>query len=138
VLDARGTSSGKKNYDLIMPDARGHGLSEAPEAGYDDEDRAADLAGFIQALELGRPALIGHSMGAATTAVMAVRYPEQVCCMVLEDPAWFDEETPRTRGRMNFDQVLEQKTWPLQLSTVKNADRNRFQENLLTCGWTVV
>jgi N-formylmaleamate deformylase len=104
----------EKDYDLIMPDARGHGLSEAPEKGYDDENRAADLAGFIRAMELGRPALMGHSMGAATTAMAAVRYPELARCIVLEDPAWFDEDIPRRRPRMNFAEIIEQGSRPLK------------------------
>ena len=102
-----------KDYDLLMPDARGHGLSDAPEEGYDDENRAADLAGFIRAMELGRPALIGHSMGAATTAMAAVRYPELAHCIVLEDPAWFDEDAPRPQPRMDFAQIIEQGSRPL-------------------------
>jgi N-formylmaleamate deformylase len=113
----------EKNYDLIMPDARGHGLSDAPGEGYDDEDRAADLAGFIQALELNRPALIGHSMGAATTAMTAVRYPGLVGCIVLEDPPWFDEDSPRARPRIDFDQIIEQKSKSLE--ELKAFGRNR-------------
>ena len=58
----------EKDYDVIMADARGHGLSDAPESGYSAEDHAADLAGLIQALHLDKPALMGHSMGAATVA----------------------------------------------------------------------
>ncbi|MCP4687120.1 MAG: alpha/beta hydrolase, partial [Desulfobacterales bacterium] len=60
----------EKDYDVVMYDARGHGLSDAPEAGYSAEDHAADLAGLIQALELKdpRPVLMGHSMGASTAA----------------------------------------------------------------------
>lgn len=45
----------EKDYDLIMMDARGHGLSDTPEMGYTPADRAADLAGFIQALGLEKP-----------------------------------------------------------------------------------
>jgi len=47
-----------------ITDARGHGLSNAPENGYSSSDHAADLAGFIDALGLERPAVGGHSMGA--------------------------------------------------------------------------
>jgi len=77
-------------YDVIMPDARGHGFSDAPDEGYSPEDQAADLAGLIQALGLKkpRPVLIGHSMGAATTAATAADYPELVRCAILEDPPW--------------------------------------------------
>src|SRR5437899_12400196 len=64
------------DYDVIMPDARGHGLSDAPESGYDHETRAADLASFIEALKLERPVVGGHSMGASQTLRFAAAYPD--------------------------------------------------------------
>ena len=78
-------------YDVIMVDARGHGLSEAAEEGYGDAGRAADLAGLIRALGLQRPAVVGHSMGAATAAVAAANYPDLIGAVVLEDPPWREE-----------------------------------------------
>src|SRR4051794_8028698 len=54
------------DYDVIMIDARGHGQSDAPAEGYGSAEHAADVAGVIAALGLRRPALLGHSMGAAT------------------------------------------------------------------------
>src|SRR5690349_5016852 len=60
----------EQDYDVIMVDARGHGLSEAPEQGYGHDQQAADLAGAIDALGLRRPAVLGHSMGAATTLAL--------------------------------------------------------------------
>ncbi|MDI7276149.1 MAG: alpha/beta hydrolase [Anaerolineae bacterium] len=79
------------DYDCIMVDARGHGLSEAPASGYAPLDHAADVAGLIGALDLVKPVLIGHSMGAATAAVTAGGWPERVGAVVLEDPPWFAE-----------------------------------------------
>ncbi|MBN1579883.1 MAG: alpha/beta fold hydrolase, partial [Anaerolineae bacterium] len=81
------------DYDLIMPDARGHGLSSAPEDGYDDEVRAADIARFVMALGLEKPALMGHSMGGASTAMAVANFGDLFSCAVLEDPPWFDENT---------------------------------------------
>src|SRR5947209_20441227 len=65
----------ESEYDVIMPDARGHGLSEAPETGYTSEDRAADIAGLIEALRLDKPAIGGHSMGGSTAFYVAANYP---------------------------------------------------------------
>ena len=76
----------EKDYDLIMYDARGHGLSAAPEDGYGAEEHAADLIHLIQALALEKPHLIGHSMGAATVAMAIAHRPELVGRAVLEDP----------------------------------------------------
>ena len=42
----------EKDYDVFMVDARGHGLTDAPEEGYSTEDRADDVAAFVQALTL--------------------------------------------------------------------------------------
>ncbi|MCB0186070.1 MAG: alpha/beta fold hydrolase, partial [Caldilineaceae bacterium] len=46
-------------FNVIMVDARGHGYSDKPERGYRSTDHAADIAGLIDALDLGQPALIG-------------------------------------------------------------------------------
>ncbi len=75
-------------YEIVVPDSRGHGLSEAPEFGYGVEDRAGDVAGIIQALGLNQPVLIGHALGAETAVGTAALYPELVRAIVLEDPPW--------------------------------------------------
>ena len=92
----------ESDYDVIMPDARGHGLSEAVEAGYSSKERAADLAGLIEALRLDKPAVGGHSMGAQTTFRLAADYPNLLRCAVLEDPG-FRPANPRPNegGRPN-------------------------------------
>ena len=76
------------DYDLIMVDARGHGLSDKPESGYTIDDHAADVAGLIQDLGLDKPAVMGHSMGAATATTLGAMYPTLVGCLILEDPPW--------------------------------------------------
>ena len=77
-------------YDVIMVDARGHGRSDAPEQGYGPVEQAADLHGVIAGLGLQRPAILGHSMGAATSLVLAGTYPDVPGAILLEDPpAWW-------------------------------------------------
>ena len=75
-------------YDLIMVDARGHGLSDKPETGYAPEDHARDLAGAIKALGIEKPIVMGHSMGAVTASYLCADYPELVRAAILEDPVW--------------------------------------------------
>ena len=78
------------DYDAIMVDARGHGRSEAPATGFDPGEQAADLAGLIAALELEKPAVLGHSMGAATALALAGAYQTLPGAILLEDPpAWW-------------------------------------------------
>lgn len=75
-------------YDVIMPDMRGHGLSARVQPG-ENVDMAADLAEIIRALELKRPIICGHSMGATVTYQIGVRFPDLASALVLEDPAWW-------------------------------------------------
>ncbi len=80
----------ESDYDVIMPDARGHGFSEAPERGYSPAEQAADLKGIIEALDLHKPLILGHSMGAVTTMTLAGLYPDVPGAILLEDPpAWW-------------------------------------------------
>lgn len=93
----------EQDYDLIMVDARGHGRSSAPAAGYDNADHAADVAGLIQTLRLHQPVLIGHSMGAIISATLAANHPELVRAVGLEDPPWrLDPEVQPTAERLAF------------------------------------
>jgi N-formylmaleamate deformylase len=91
------------DYDVIMVDARGHGRSEATEGGYDPATQADDLAGLIEALGLRKPAVLGHSMGAATALVLAGNHPDVLGAILLEDPpAWWTPwyETVDARERV--------------------------------------
>ncbi|MDX1933870.1 MAG: alpha/beta hydrolase [Capsulimonadales bacterium] len=72
-------------FDVVLPDARGHGKSDAPEEGYGLLDLANDLAAVLTALELRKPALLGHSMGGATSFVLAGTRPELPGAILIED-----------------------------------------------------
>jgi N-formylmaleamate deformylase len=74
------------DYDVIMPDARHHGSSDSPDQPFSILDLADDLAGVITALDLQRPILLGHSLGAITTLLLAGRYPQLPRAILLEDP----------------------------------------------------
>jgi N-formylmaleamate deformylase len=85
-------------YDVVMPDMRGHGLSARMRPG-DDVDMAADLAGLIRGLGLRRPIVGGHSMGAAVTYQTGVRFPELADALILEDPPWWLDRPVPPPGR---------------------------------------
>ena len=76
----------EKDYDLILPDARGHGKSASGKKDYSTQARVADLLGLIQALKLDRPVVGGHSMGADTSLHLAAEYPSLTRGIFLEDP----------------------------------------------------
>ena len=83
------------DYDVVMPDARGHGNSSAPGQGYCYENLAADVLSLIEALGLTTPVLIGHSMGGMTAAVIANRDPKRLRGLVLADPTFLTPERHR-------------------------------------------
>ena len=74
------------DYDLILPDARGHGRSGSGKGDYSTEARVEDLARLIRALNLDQPVVGGHSMGADTAMSLAATHPELVRGVFLEDP----------------------------------------------------
>ncbi len=88
------------DYDVIMPDMRGHGRSTRV-AIDDNVDMAADVADLIRKLELARPIVGGHSMGAMVTYQLGLRFPELVSALFLEDPAWRISWPERAPGEEN-------------------------------------
>jgi pimeloyl-ACP methyl ester carboxylesterase len=74
-------------YDIVMFDARGHGLSDPPTANDPADVQVEDLAGLIRALKIDKPILMGHSMGSASVAHFAAKYPDVPRAVILEDPA---------------------------------------------------
>jgi N-formylmaleamate deformylase len=105
-------------YDMILPDARGHGLSDKPVTGYAPQDHAADVAGLIRGLGLNRPILIGHSMGGGVSATVAALYPDLVSGVILEDPPWrpgSDEGTPEEQAERAAEwrkEIIDRKSMP--------------------------
>ncbi len=75
-------------YDILMPDARGHGLSARVARG-EHIDQAADLAALMGELGVSKAVVAGHSMGASIATDLAARFPQLVRALVLEDPGWF-------------------------------------------------
>ncbi|MBK7192034.1 MAG: alpha/beta hydrolase [Myxococcales bacterium] len=92
-------------FDVVMPDARGHGGSSAPASGYTYDDHAGDVAGLIAALGLTRPVVVGHSMGGMTAAVVASRAGAALRGVVLVDPTFL---SPARQREVYASDVAEQ------------------------------
>lgn len=74
-------------YRLIALDRPGSGYSTRPNR-FDGRlsEQARLIAGFIDALALERPLLVGHSLGGAVALATALRYPERIAGLVLLSP----------------------------------------------------
>lgn len=74
-------------FDVVMPDCRGHGLTQTTVKSYTMSEVCDDIAALIKSLRDGPAALvIGHSMGGLVATELAARYPELVEVLILEDP----------------------------------------------------
>jgi pimeloyl-ACP methyl ester carboxylesterase len=82
-------------FDVVMPDARGHGDSSAPRDGYRYDDHANDVVDLVRGLGLSRPVLLGHSMGGMTAAVVASRGRGILRGLILVDPTFLSPERQR-------------------------------------------
>ncbi|MGE5248644.1 MAG: alpha/beta fold hydrolase [Bacteroidota bacterium] len=69
---------------VIAIDARGHGLSDKPAAGYEMDCLVQDLETALEVLKVtDRMVLVGHSFGGAIAAEYALRHPERVERLIL-------------------------------------------------------
>ncbi len=107
------------NYDVIMVDTRGHGLSSRTETDYTWKALADDLYKFIIALELEKPFILGHSLGAMTALIFASHYPDVPKAVLLEDPPnmWIPVTTS--------PQEAEQRMAEFRKSIINRRDQSR-------------
>ncbi len=80
------------SYDVVVIDLRGHGMSDKPETGYDLESMAEDLFWVVKTLNLIKPVVLGHSLGANVAIEFARQNPGLLRGIILEDPPWRMEE----------------------------------------------
>src|SRR4030042_3051091 len=95
-----------KKYDVIMPDAQGHGLSDRLGTGITYENHLHQTVALVEELGLKRPLIMGHSMGAGTAVNIAVEYPSLPKAIILEDPAW---RLPESLESQNDQEKVKQR-----------------------------
>ncbi len=80
---------GKLRHDfrVVILDRPGSGYSTRPAgASATISAQARILSRFCEALKLGRPLIVGHSLGGAITLALALNHPEQVAGLALLAP----------------------------------------------------
>jgi pimeloyl-ACP methyl ester carboxylesterase len=120
-----------ERYRVVALDQRGHGLSDRPTDGYGFDKMVGDLLRLIDALELERPALVGHSWGGNVALELAARHPDVVRALVLVDGGFI--ELSAQPGR-DWDSVrvdlappdLTHLTFAELLERARNGDAARY------------
>ena len=127
-------------WHVFALDHRGHGGSGWVGDGYGAGAYASDAAAFLEANAGAPAAVIGHSLGARTAALLAADRPELVRALVLEDPPMrpprpdaprgvgsrFAEERQLLANTRDFDELLEglRRIYP-EADDAENRDRAR-------------
>jgi 3-oxoadipate enol-lactonase len=80
---------------VFMLDLRGHGKSDRIRGRFEIADLADDVASVLDAVGVGRVAVVGYSMGGMTAQELARRHPARVERLVLAATAAKPVWTPR-------------------------------------------
>lgn len=86
---SRVAKSLENDFNIIMPDARGHGKSVSFHNEFTYKEMINDTVELIEYLEVAPIILMGHSMGAQIATELGARFPNLVKKLVLEDPGYY-------------------------------------------------
>jgi pimeloyl-ACP methyl ester carboxylesterase len=118
------------SFRVVVPDNRGHGESSNTgiEADYTLDLLAADLDGFIEALELDDIHLLGHSLGGMVVMRYALLRPEKLASLILMDTTPAPLNLPS--DKQEFVRATIQKSGLLGLAELqKAASKSREVQN---------
>jgi 4,5:9,10-diseco-3-hydroxy-5,9,17-trioxoandrosta-1(10),2-diene-4-oate hydrolase len=83
-------------FSVYAVDLPGHGLSGKPLGSYALDFTSEFIVHFMQALEIERANLVGHSLGAVVCLNLAISFPEKINKLVLVDAAGLSKKVPLT------------------------------------------
>jgi pimeloyl-ACP methyl ester carboxylesterase len=123
-------------FHIYALDQRGHGDSDRPEQGYRMADFAADTLAFMDALDLPRATLVGHSMGTLVALQAALMAPERVARLVLIGAA----ASARTAAVLELEPVIAALEDPVPAAFVREFQASTAYQPLpAAClDWSVV
>lgn len=103
-------------YRAVAFDNRGFGFSDKPAHGYSNAAYAHLVVALMDSLGISSAVLVGHSMGGAIAAEVALTHPDRVRGLVLIDAAGYGVRWPG---------VLKMARWPF-LGAIVTAFRGRW------------
>ena len=97
------------NFDLIIPDLRGMGQSDAVDKTYTVADLASDIAGLLDYLKIQKTFIAGHSMGGYVALAFARAYPNRVRGLGMISSQFLADPPERKEGRYKTAKDVEEK-----------------------------
>jgi pimeloyl-ACP methyl ester carboxylesterase len=88
---------------LLAPDLRGRGQTRADDHGYTIPELVDDLLGFLDGMGMTKVHLLGHGLGAAICAELALRSPARVASLTLVSLPWVDGMPERLVDRATIE-----------------------------------
>lgn len=73
------------SHTVIVPDLRGMGLSDHPDAGFDKMNQGRDIEGVLEALHVDKVDVVAHDIGNMVAFAFVVEQPGKVSRLVLMD-----------------------------------------------------
>ncbi len=114
----------RREFRVTTYDLRGHGYSEVTPTGYRSKDMAEDLLGLMDALDIKKAALMGHSFGADISLYFALKHPGRVERILALEPGLaalvHDRKNPDWVGWKAWVEKLEE--CGIQVPEDKKAD----------------
>lgn len=103
-------------YRVVAFDNRGFGFSDKPAHGYGTAAYARLVVALLDSLRISSAVLVGHSMGGAIAAEVALAHPDRVRGLVLIDAAGYG---------IGFPPVLRIARWPF-IGAIATTLRSRW------------
>ena len=130
-----GYTDSSVSYELMLPHLpdsvhayaytqRGHGDADKPVAGYRVEDYVADVAAFMDAMDIEAAVIAGHSGGSYTAQRFALDHPDRTLGVVLIGSFRAFHDNPVI---LEFQEAVSELTDPVDPEFVRE-----FQESCVT------
>ncbi len=135
VLMLHGISDSWHSFELVLPhlpdtirafslSQRGHGDSGRPDTGYQLKELADDVKAFMDALEINKAVITGHSMGSVVAKRFVIDYPEWTLGLVVTGAFYSQAKSPVLKEL--WDSVISQLNDPIDPEFIRE-----FQESTI-------
>lgn len=136
----------KEGFRVIVPDQIGFGKSSKPlHYQYTFQQLALNTKTLLDALQISRTAVLGHSMGGMLATRFALMYPERVEKLILENPIGLEDwklKVPYMPVEWWYQNELKQTYEGIKQYQLVNYYDNRWKPEYdewvnLLAGWTL-